>query len=76
VVTQALPAQAATTWTVCATGCNYSTIQGAVTSAVSGDTVNVATGTYTEQLVIDKNLTLVGSAGAATTIIQAPLSNP
>jgi parallel beta-helix repeat protein len=74
VVTQALPAQAATTWTVCATGCNYSTIQGAVTSAVSGDTVNVATGTYTEQLVIDKNLTLVGSAGAATTIIQAPLS--
>ncbi len=56
---------------VCASGCGYTTIQAAITAASSGDTISVAAGTYTEQLVIDKNLTLIG-AGASTTIIQAP----
>ncbi len=37
----------------------------------SGDTVNVAAGTYTEQVTIDTELKLVG-ADAATTTIQAP----
>ncbi len=64
------PASAATV-TVCASGCTYTAIQPAVTAALSGDTISVAAGTYTEQVVIDKNLTLTG-AGSGTTIIQAP----
>ena len=51
------------------------TIQHAVgvdeTAGCSGDTVNVAAGTYTEQVTINTVLNLVG-AGAATTTIQAP----
>ena len=44
-----------------------------VESAQPGDTINIATGTYTmtgRELVIDRDLTLVG-AGAEVTIIQA-----
>ena len=41
----------------------------------SGGTVNVAAGTYTEQLTIQKSLTLTG-AGESTTIIEAPASRP
>ncbi len=66
------PVQAATL-TVCASGCTSTTIQAAVTAASSGDTISVAAGTYTEQVVIDKNLTLTG-AGSGTTTIQAPVS--
>ncbi len=64
------PASAAVV-TVCASGCNYTTIQAAVNAASPGDTITVAAGTYTEQVVITKNLTLTG-AGSSTTIIQAP----
>lgn len=46
-------------------------IQTAITSANPGDTINVAAGTYTEQLVISKNLTFTG-AGVGNTIVQAP----
>ena len=47
------------------------TIQGAVGKAAAGDTLQVAAGTYTEQVVISENITLTG-AGSATTTIQAP----
>ena len=42
-------------------------------AATSGDTVNIAAGTYVEQLTVDKNITLQG-AGADSTIIKAPSS--
>lgn len=50
---------------------DYSTIQGAVDAADSGDTVCVKTGTYREQVVINKDLTLKNAEGASPTI-EAP----
>jgi len=47
---------------------DYATIQAAIIAASTGDTVNVAAGTYDEQVVIDKALTLQGVGD--TTIIQ------
>ncbi|MBC8154246.1 MAG: right-handed parallel beta-helix repeat-containing protein, partial [Bacteroidetes bacterium] len=50
---------------------DFSTIQAAVNAACPGVTINVAPGTYTEQVVITKNLTIAGG-GAGSTIIKAP----
>ncbi|MCF8023834.1 MAG: right-handed parallel beta-helix repeat-containing protein [Clostridiales bacterium] len=47
----------------------YGTIQEAINNAQAGDTIEVAEGTYTEQIVINKNLTLKGE-GSPT--IKAP----
>lgn len=58
------------------TGGCYSSIQAAVNAAASsGDTINVSAGTYVEQVVITKSLTLVG-AGTSSTTIQAPAGIP
>jgi nitrous oxidase accessory protein NosD len=46
-------------------------IQAAVNAAQAGDTINVAEGTYVEQVVIEKALTLQGM-GADKPVIQAP----
>jgi parallel beta-helix repeat protein len=40
------------------------TIQGGVDAALNGDTINVAAGTYTEQIIINKDLILQGASGA------------
>ena len=54
----------------------FATIQSAVDAAPPGGTVNVAAGTYVEQVVISgKNLTLAG-AGAGVTKIASPAVLP
>jgi len=54
---------------------NYHTIQAAVNAAnpAGGDTISVAAGTYEEQVVIDKSLTLQGAGD--TTIIKPLAGN-
>jgi len=49
----------------------FSHIQDAVGAASTNGTVNVGAGTYQEQVVIDKSLTLIG-AGIGNSIIDAP----
>ncbi|MCK4224535.1 MAG: right-handed parallel beta-helix repeat-containing protein [candidate division Zixibacteria bacterium] len=48
-------------WTVCAVGCSTTTINAAINKAGGGDTINVAAGTYNEQVTVDKALTLNGA---------------
>jgi hypothetical protein len=72
-----LGAQAATTWTVCASGCDYTRIKAAIAAptTVDGDTLAIAAGTYTEAgIVVNKSLTLRGER-AATTVVQAAASH-
>jgi hypothetical protein len=52
-----------------ASGCQ-TTIGAAVAAASSGDTIQVAAGTYKELVTINKTLSLIG-AGSASTIIDA-----
>ena len=46
----------------------YCDIQDGINDATSGDTINVAAGTYTENLVIDKQLILQGAGCGVTTV--------
>ena len=71
----------AATIDVCATGGGqYSTIQAAVTAASASDTINVCAGTYTENVSIDKTLTILGPNNsiapgtAATRVSEAVVS--
>jgi hypothetical protein len=58
------------------TSCNtpgYATIQAAVNAASPGDTVNVCSGTYVENVSINKaNLRVLSTNGAAVTIVRSP----
>ena len=49
---------------------DFTTIQAAINGAYNGDTILVDAGTYSESLIIDKQLTVVSVAGAASTIID------
>jgi hypothetical protein len=52
---------------------DYSTIDAAINAANPGDTIQVAAGTYDEQVVINKSLTLQGAGD--TTIIKPSADN-
>ena len=49
---------------------DYSTIQAAINAANNGDDILVASGTYTENLTVNKQVTIKSSAGAASTILN------
>jgi flagellar motor protein MotB len=63
--------RAAATLHVCPSGADYTTIGSAVAAANASDRIVVCPGTFSEQLVIDKSVTLVG-AGPKQTKIRAP----
>lgn len=60
--------------TVCASGCDYATIQAAVTAATAGDVVVVSAGSYTEKVTVSKAITIQGAGSgvdpATATIIS------
>ncbi len=62
----------AATLTVCVSGCNSTTIQGAINLANDGDSIIVSSGTYNEQINVNKNNLVIQSlSGAASTIINS-----
>jgi nitrous oxidase accessory protein NosD len=60
--------------TVCASGCAFNTIQGAINAATPGSTITIGKGTYAENVVVNKPLTLVGYGKG--TVIEPATSNP
>jgi hypothetical protein len=56
----ATASEGATQLRVCSSGCPYVSIRAAIGAASPGDTIVIQPGTYTEQIMITKNLTLVG----------------
>jgi len=66
-----VPVAHAATYTVCAVGCDFITIQAAIDGTVNDDTISVTDATHTEAgITVDKNLTIQGQ-GASNTTVQA-----
>jgi nitrous oxidase accessory protein NosD len=61
---------------VCKIGCAFSSIEAAINSAASGDTVKVQNGNYPENLTIDKDVTLVGSSSRWVRITPSSTNSP
>jgi hypothetical protein len=60
----------------CKSGVQFSTIGAAITAAPTGSTVDVCPGTYPEQVVITKKLTLIGIAASTTPPTDAAVIVP
>lgn len=59
---------AAATLTVCPSGCQYTTIRGALSAAHDGDTISVGPGTYDGGFTIHASVRLEGAGKHSTTI--------
>src|SRR5262249_55300952 len=55
---------------------DFPTIQAAVDAAAPGDTINIESGIYTEEVVIGKDLNLRGAGAGATTIRSPAVLTP
>jgi len=72
----AFPLSAQTTWTVdddgveCPTA-DFTSIKDAILVAINGDIILVYPGTYYEEIVIDKSVTIKSTDGANVTIVDA-----
>ncbi len=62
----------AATLTVCPSGCDFTAIQPAVDSALSGDTIRISSGMFPGFSITDKSLVLRGE-GASRTVIDLNL---
>ena len=49
-------------------GADYSSIQNAIDASAAGDTIRVHEGTYYENVVVDKSVSLIGNGSGNTTI--------
>jgi len=56
------------------TGTGYQTIQAAIDEAGNGNTIEVAAGTYTEDVTIGKPLTITGAPGRGATTIKGTVT--
>jgi hypothetical protein len=70
----AAPAQAKT-FTVCPSGCNFTTIAAALAAAGDRDEIAIGEGVYTGGFVIEKNVTLRGAGRDRTTIQGTPAAS-
>ncbi|MCD6029721.1 MAG: hypothetical protein K0S78_1895 [Thermomicrobiales bacterium] len=64
----AAPAQAKT-FTVCSSGCDYTTIAAALQDADDGDTIAIGEGSYAGSFEVSKDITLSGAGHDTTTIL-------
>jgi parallel beta-helix repeat protein len=63
---------AAATLTVCQNGCTYSSIQPAINASSTGDTIQVLSGTYYENVNVSKRLILSGvNTGGGKPVVDA-----
>lgn len=56
--------------TVCENGCDYSSIQSALTAASEDDVIEIGDGSYQENVVINKTVQLVGSKGTTLLAVR------
>ncbi|MFQ6072087.1 MAG: nitrous oxide reductase family maturation protein NosD [Methanosarcinales archaeon] len=72
ILTFASFASAQTPIVVCPSGCDYSSIQSAIDSANLGDTIEVESGTYKENVYVNKQLVLCGiDTGTGKPVVDA-----
>jgi hypothetical protein len=63
-------ARASVTHTVCASGCDFTSVEAATMASSAGDGIEVMPGTYREQVFLDKPLSISGAPGEQRPVIQ------
>jgi len=64
------------TLTVCARGCDFASIQAAIDTAKSGDIIEVRAGSYQENVIIRKTLTMKGEDASKVTLVSKAEGKP
>jgi hypothetical protein len=63
-------ARATVIHTVCASGCEFTSVEAGVMASSAGDAIEVMPGTYREQVVVDKPLSIFGATGVPRPVIE------